>query len=132
MRNLQAHHDSIHAIHHAPKLLALQELLKESGIGTDSLSADKPTLSGSGPSGNNSVSLKTSAQLSELQSGVTSQHRALIFCQLKDMLDIVENDLLKSTCPRSLICGWMAVRMPESVMKLSRNSTVTRPLMFCF
>ena len=26
---------------------------------------------------------------------VVGQHRALIFCQLKSMLDIVENDLLK-------------------------------------
>jgi len=26
---------------------------------------------------------------------VVSQHRALIFCQLKSMLDIVEKDLLK-------------------------------------
>lgn len=26
---------------------------------------------------------------------VISQHRALIFCQLKSMLDIIENDLFK-------------------------------------
>ena len=26
---------------------------------------------------------------------VVSQHRVLLFCQLKSMLDIVENDLLK-------------------------------------
>jgi TATA-binding protein-associated factor len=31
--------------------------------------------------------------------GVISDHRALIFCQLKDMLDIVENELLKKHLP---------------------------------
>ena len=31
--------------------------------------------------------------------GVISEHRALIFCQLKDMLDIVENELLKKYLP---------------------------------
>lgn len=28
-------------------------------------------------------------------SPVVGQHRALIFCQLKSMLDVIENDLLK-------------------------------------
>lgn len=91
MRNLQAHHDNIRDIHHAPKLLALQELLKESGIGADSPTAGKSNPAG-GANGSNS-------QLNDLQAGVTSQHRALIFCQLKDMLDIVENDLLKKYMP---------------------------------
>lgn len=28
-------------------------------------------------------------------SAIVSQHRALVFCQLQGMLDIIENDLLK-------------------------------------
>lgn len=82
-RQLQAKHDSIRNIHHAPKLMALQALLKDCGIG------DVTSTSGS----------KESQAVAELTSGVTSQHRALIFCQLKDMLDMVENDLLKKCMP---------------------------------
>lgn len=57
-------------IEHAPKLLSLKNLLKECGIG-----------------------------LIGNESTVISQHRALVFCQMKDMLDIVENDLLKKNMP---------------------------------
>lgn len=32
-------------------------------------------------------------------SGAFSQHRALIFCQMKQMLDIIENDLFKQYMP---------------------------------
>lgn len=67
---------SIHDIHHAPKLLALRTLLLECGIGVADV--DK-----SGGVGDN----------------VISQHRALIFCQLKDMLDMVEEDLLRKHLP---------------------------------
>ncbi|CCH44714.1 TATA-binding protein-associated factor [Wickerhamomyces ciferrii] len=69
---------SIHDIHHAPKLMALRTLLLECGIGT----AD--------------VEKSNSAQNT---GNVISQHRALVFCQLKDMLDMVENDLLKKYLP---------------------------------
>lgn len=63
----------LHDIKHAPKLVALKTLLLECGIGVQDV--DK----GSG--------------------SVISQHRALIFCQLKDMLDMVENDLLRKHLP---------------------------------
>ncbi|KAF5098452.1 hypothetical protein D0Z03_001214 [Geotrichum reessii] len=81
LRQLQHKNDTIRNIHHAPKLLALQELLKDCGIGATSTvtAANKET--------------------QDLTTGVTSQHRALIFCQLKDMLDMVENDLLKKYMP---------------------------------
>ncbi len=65
---------------HAPKLQALQTLLLDCGIGI-----------GSGTTGNQGQLLAPEE--------VISQHRALIFCQLKDMLDIVENDLLKKYMP---------------------------------
>ncbi|ODQ82572.1 hypothetical protein BABINDRAFT_164345 [Babjeviella inositovora NRRL Y-12698] len=63
---------SIRDIRHAPKLTSLQTLLLECGIGVE----------------------EKKGQLS-----VISQHRALIFCQLKDMLDMVENDLFKKHMP---------------------------------
>ena len=56
---------------HAPKLTALRDLLVDCGIGTDSVE------------NNNFV----------------SPHRALIFCQMKEMLDIVANDVLRKLLP---------------------------------
>jgi TATA-binding protein-associated factor len=69
-RYLKKSHMNLEDIEHAPKLLALKNLLKECGIG-----------------------------LIGNESTVISQHRALIFCQMKDMLDIVENDLIKKNMP---------------------------------
>lgn len=69
----------LHDISNAPKLEALRTLLFECGIGENG--DDKK--SGDYMVGQN----------------VISQHRALIFCQLKDMLDIVENDLFKKYMP---------------------------------
>ncbi|OZJ02562.1 hypothetical protein BZG36_04331 [Bifiguratus adelaidae] len=63
---------SLHDIENAPKLLALKQLLLDCGIGMDSDADNSP-----------------------LASTAVSQHRALIFCQLKIMLDIIESDLLK-------------------------------------
>ncbi|KAI9316037.1 hypothetical protein BX666DRAFT_283572 [Dichotomocladium elegans] len=70
---------SLHDIHNAPKLQALKQLLGECGIGaTTSESENDPAA---------------------MAAGAVSQHRALIFCQLKTMLDIIENDLFKKLMP---------------------------------
>lgn len=74
----QAHLD-LHDIINAPKLTALKTLLQECGIGEQDL--DK----------------RSDEQF--LTTNVISQHRALIFCQLKDMLDMVETDLFKKNMP---------------------------------
>jgi TATA-binding protein-associated factor len=50
-----------------------------------------------------------------------NQHRALIFCQLKAMLDIIENDLLKKHLPN---VSYM--RLDGSVAASSRHSIVTK------
>ena len=68
---------SIKDIAHAPKLIALRDLLIDCGIGVDTSNG------GELPSETNYV----------------SQHRALIFCQMKEMLDIVQNDVLKKLLP---------------------------------
>jgi TATA-binding protein-associated factor len=66
---LQAEYSgNINDIRHSGKLLALKDLLHECGIGVEN---------------------------SE-QQNVVNQHRVLIFCQLKAMIDIVENELLKN------------------------------------
>lgn len=73
MHKLKADNNSLTDINNAAKLVALKQLLLDCGIGTSSDSTG---------TGGQAVP-------------VVNQHRALVFCQLKGMLDIVENDLLK-------------------------------------
>ncbi|GAA5884682.1 hypothetical protein JCM6882_005348 [Rhodosporidiobolus microsporus] len=65
----------IRDINHAPKIQALRQILLDCGIGAGATDAD-----GAGDEG-------------------VAQHRVLIFCQLKQMLDIVENDLFRALMP---------------------------------
>lgn len=74
---LARQNSSLKDITHAPKLTALRDLLIDCGIGTDISS------SGEMPS----------------ETSYVSQHRALVFCQMKEMLDIVQNDVLKKLLP---------------------------------
>jgi TATA-binding protein-associated factor len=74
---LRRHNTSLSDVAHAPKLGALKDLLVDCGIGT----ADTKT-SGSG----------------DLPEAV-SQHRALIFCQVKEMLDMVQEQVLQKMLP---------------------------------
>lgn len=73
MEKLKADNNSLTDINNAAKLVALKQLLLDCGIGTTGDSTG---------TGGQAVP-------------VVNQHRALVFCQLKGMLDIVENDLLK-------------------------------------
>ncbi|KAJ5938868.1 hypothetical protein N7466_002002 [Penicillium verhagenii] len=74
---LSAKRSNIRDVSHAPKLSALRDLLVDCGIGLD-----------------------TPAE-GELDTGASyvSPHRALVFCQMKEMLDIVQNDVLKKLLP---------------------------------
>lgn len=82
---LASHNSDLRSIDHSPKLKSLKNLLLECSIGTqDSDYTNKS---------------KQKQQQLVTSEGVISQHRALIFCQLKDMLDIVENELLKKNLP---------------------------------
>ncbi|KAK3159851.1 hypothetical protein QOZ80_1BG0051830 [Eleusine coracana subsp. coracana] len=60
----------LHELYHSPKLVALQEILQECGIGSEVSSPDASTSIG--------------------------QHRVLIFAQHKAFLDIIEKDLFQS------------------------------------
>ncbi|KAE8789291.1 modifier of transcription 1-D1 [Hordeum vulgare] len=62
--------DELHELHHSPKLVALQEILHECGIGSETSSPDA--------------------------SAAVGQHRVLIFAQHKAFLDIIEKDLFQS------------------------------------
>ncbi|KAI9837437.1 MAG: TATA-binding protein-associated factor mot1 [Sclerophora amabilis] len=61
---------------HAPKLTGLRDLLVDCGIGATPAEGD---FSGEG--------------------SFVSQHRALVFCQMKEMLDMVQEDVLKKMLP---------------------------------
>ncbi|XP_049802115.1 TATA-binding protein-associated factor 172 [Schistocerca nitens] len=82
-------------IQHACKLPALKQLLLDCGIG----------LAPGGPA-------------TDL---VVNQHRALIFCQLKAMLDILENDLFTANMPNVSY-----LRLDGSIPPGMRHSVVTR------
>ncbi|KAK8520084.1 hypothetical protein V6N13_031448 [Hibiscus sabdariffa] len=60
----------LHKLHHSPKLVALQEILEECGIGVDTSASDGAATVG--------------------------QHRVLIFAQHKALLDIIEKDLFQT------------------------------------
>lgn len=61
---------------HAPKLTALRDLLIDCGIGAEPTAGEITT-----------------------QASYVSPHRALIFCQMKEMLDMVQTDVLKKMLP---------------------------------
>ncbi|TFY59920.1 hypothetical protein EVJ58_g5470 [Rhodofomes roseus] len=73
-------------IQHAPKLLALKQLLVDCGIGV-------------GPGVSGEIAKSELADAEPTSSGAFSQHRVLIFCQMKQMLDIIEKDLFKPHMP---------------------------------
>ncbi|KAK6196856.1 hypothetical protein LQW54_011119 [Pestalotiopsis sp. IQ-011] len=66
---------SIDDIVHAPKLTALKDLLIDCGIGVEGTDSNDPLYQPIKP------------------------HRALIFCQMKEMLDMVQNTVLKRMLP---------------------------------
>ncbi|XP_072029618.1 TATA-binding protein-associated factor 172-like [Amphiura filiformis] len=80
-KQLKEQRSSLHDLQHSPKLTALKQLLQDCGIGGESL-----------PS--------TSSGQDELTEAAVGQHRVLLFCQLKSMLDIVEKDLIKAQMPK--------------------------------
>ncbi|XP_036979124.1 TATA-binding protein-associated factor 172 [Acanthopagrus latus] len=93
---LAAQNSSLRDIQHAPKLSALKQLLLDCGLG-----------GGGGSEGGTEA--------------VVAQHRVLIFCQLKSMLDIVEHDLLKPKLPSVTY-----LRLDGSVQAGLRHSIVSR------
>jgi TATA-binding protein-associated factor len=84
---------------HAPKLLALRDLLVDCGIGVE-------------PASENDITTETS---------YVSPHRALIFCQMKEMLDMVQNDVLKKMLP-----SVQYLRMDGSVDASKRQDIVNK------
>lgn len=97
--SLAKQNSSLKDIAHAPKLTALKELLQDCGIGIDS-------------SGGGELATATES---------VSQHRALIFCQMKEMLDIVQTDVLGKLLP-----SVQFLRLDGSVEATKRQSIVNQ------
>ncbi|XP_062852263.1 TATA-binding protein-associated factor 172 [Trichomycterus rosablanca] len=93
---LATQNSSLRDIQHAPKLSALKQLLLDCGLGS---------------TGSSDVGTEA----------VVAQHRVLIFCQLKSMLDMVEHDLLKPQLPSVTY-----LRLDGSVPAGHRHSIVSR------
>ncbi|KAE8194770.1 hypothetical protein A4X06_0g5314 [Tilletia controversa] len=80
-------------IAHAPKLQVLKQLLNDCGIGLGSAAgAGVGAGPGSAKSGGTEGDLLSDA-------AAVSQHRVLIFCQLRQMLDVIEKDLFGTHMP---------------------------------
>ncbi|XP_039754002.1 TATA-binding protein-associated factor 172 [Pararge aegeria] len=94
-KQLASQSSSLDDIEHGAKLPALKQLLLDCGIGTSAAAGDSVA--------------------------VVSQHRALIFCQLKKMLDIVEKDLLQKHLPSVTY-----LRLDGGVPPYQRHAIVTR------
>lgn len=92
---LRAQNSTLDDIDHSAKLPALKQLLLDCGIGTTASEVEPEA--------------------------IVSQHRALVFCQLKKMLDIVEQDLLKRHLPAVTY-----LRLDGSVPPHQRHAIVTR------
>ena len=93
----------LHDVAHAPKLMALRDLLLDCGIGTDD----------------------DSKRMNEMSTSPTttyvSQHRALIFCQMKEMLDIVQGRVFGQLLP-----SVQFLRLDGSVEANKRQEIVNR------
>ncbi|KAJ9664017.1 TATA-binding protein-associated factor mot1 [Neophaeococcomyces mojaviensis] len=97
-KELAAKGTTLRDVVHAPKLGALHDLLVDCGIG---VAPDSNDLSGS--------------------SGYVSQHRALIFCQMKEMLDMVQTEVLGKLLP-----SVQFLRLDGSVEATKRQNIVNQ------
>lgn len=101
---LEASKSSLDDITHSSKLKALKQLLVDCGIGTSNQPVeDTPT------------------QENLAIGSVVNQHRALVFCQVRSMINIIENDLLKKHLPSTTY-----LKLDGSVPTNQRHSVVSR------
>ncbi|XP_011155446.1 TATA-binding protein-associated factor 172 isoform X2 [Solenopsis invicta] len=108
---LKQQQSTLAEIEHGAKLLALKQLLLDCGIGQQQQQTR-----------NSSIAVNLTAESTHSQEQqLVSQHRALIFCQLKAMLDIVEEDLLRTHLPTVTY-----LRLDGSVPATQRHSVVAR------
>jgi len=100
-KRLAAQGSSLKDVAHAPKLGALRDLLVDCGIGAEDT--------------------EPQSQFATAEAGAVSQHRALIFCQMKEMLDMVQEQVLKKLLP-----SVQYLRLDGSVEASRRQDIVNR------
>lgn len=105
--SLQQRQINLSDIELGAKLPALKQLLLDCGIGQTQQQLSR------------NLNLANDGQQQPQQ--LVSQHRALIFCQLKVMLDIVEKDLLRVHLPTVTY-----LRLDGSIPPAQRHSVVAR------
>ncbi|KAJ3082443.1 TATA-binding protein-associated factor mot1 [Quaeritorhiza haematococci] len=98
MQRVKSDGTTLGDLRYAPKILALKQLLLDCGIGSETQE--------------NSPATAASA---------VAPHRALIFCQLKTMIDIIETDLFKKHMP-----GVTYMRLDGTVDNTKRHEIVTK------
>lgn len=106
---LESERSTLDDINHSSKLRALKQLLIDCGIGMSEV-----------PQQGQLLQQQQQATTLELES-VVNQHRALIFCQLRSMVEIIENDLFKKHLPSITY-----LRLDGSVPTNQRQSIVSR------
>ncbi|XP_076279832.1 histone acetyltransferase 1 [Lasioglossum baleicum] len=109
LNTLKQQKSTLAEIEHGAKLPALKQLLLDCGIGQPQ--QNRNCVATGNPPENQSPQHQQ----------LVSQHRALIFCQLKAMLDIVEKDLLRTHLPTVTY-----LRLDGSVPATQRHSVVAR------
>lgn len=96
---------SLYGYKHSPKLVALEELLRESGIGSDKQEHEEDELK----------------EAFESHCTTETGHKFLVFAQSRGLLDRIENDLFKSIMP-----DVMYLRLDGKVPPSSRTSIVSK------
>lgn len=82
LQSVEKQRGTLQGLANAPKLQALRQLLLDCGIGQEQ-----------NPAGDAMLAAACT------EAAAVSQHRVLIFCQMKQMLDVIEKDLLQSLMP---------------------------------
>lgn len=96
---------SLYGYKHSPKLVALEELLRESGIGGDRQDHEEDELK----------------EAFESHGATETGHKFLVFAQSRGLLDRIENDLFKSAMP-----GVTYLRLDGKVPPSARTSIVAK------
>ncbi|GAB0492105.1 hypothetical protein MMPV_003364 [Pyropia vietnamensis] len=107
-KELAATGQSLNDVAMSAKLIALQSILTDCGIGVSG--------GGGGHAGSSAA-----VAIEGVDGAVRGGHRALVFAQLKPMLDIVESDLFRAAMP-----GVSYLRLDGSVEASKRQSIATR------
>lgn len=109
-KQMQGEKKTLDDINHSSKLKALKQLLIDCGIGIATQANDD----------NQQTQTPSQQAPVELES-VVNQHRALVFCQLRSMVEIIENDLFKKHLPSITF-----LKLDGSVPPNQRQSIVSR------